>query len=204
MKLRLFTDMERCTPEEVQRLLPLVSDQRREEALRFKHTFGQFACLISYLLLHQLLEEQQVVGPDEPLHFVTNAHGKPRLSGHEGAHFSISHCREAIAAATDSQPVGVDVERFINPSNSLLRYCMNDSEADEVRQSPHPDRAFALLWTQKEAIAKQRGTGIQDDIKRLRADCPSQVQVESALHATFALSTAVLDPGGSSTVLNTL
>ena len=42
MIYRIFDDMEQCTAEEVARLLPLVSDQRREQALRFSHLFGQY------------------------------------------------------------------------------------------------------------------------------------------------------------------
>ena len=45
MLYRIFDDMTQCSEQEVARLLPLVSDQRREQALRYKHTFGQYCCL---------------------------------------------------------------------------------------------------------------------------------------------------------------
>ena len=56
MEIRVFDDMEEITLEEIQRLLPLVSEERREEALRYKHLFGQFACLKSYVMLREMLE----------------------------------------------------------------------------------------------------------------------------------------------------
>ena len=49
--------MTQCSEQTVARLLPLVSQQRREQALRYQHTFGQFACLQSYLMLCELLAE---------------------------------------------------------------------------------------------------------------------------------------------------
>ena len=46
-----------CSWEAVQAMLPMVSEQRREQALQYKHAFGQYACLKSYLLLQDLLRE---------------------------------------------------------------------------------------------------------------------------------------------------
>ena len=63
VKVSIFDEMEQITEEEIQRLLPLVSDERREEALRYKHLFGQFACLKSYVMLRELLEEQGLTHP---------------------------------------------------------------------------------------------------------------------------------------------
>ena len=57
IRLTLFDDMSQCTDAEVERLLPLVSAQRREVALRFKFTFGRFTCLKSYVMLQQLVQE---------------------------------------------------------------------------------------------------------------------------------------------------
>ena len=51
MVYSIFENMERCTPEEVQRLLPLVPEEHQAIALKFKHTFGQFATLESILML---------------------------------------------------------------------------------------------------------------------------------------------------------
>ena len=53
----LFDDMSQCTDAEVERLLPLVSAQRREVALRYRFTFGRFTCLKSYVMLQQLVQE---------------------------------------------------------------------------------------------------------------------------------------------------
>ena len=61
IRLTLFDDMSQCTDAEVERLLPLVSAQRREVALRFKFTFGRFTCLKSYVMLQQLVVHLRTV-----------------------------------------------------------------------------------------------------------------------------------------------
>ena len=55
MLYKIFSDMTECSEQEVARLLPLVSEQRREQALRYTHTFGQYCCLKSYEMLTALL-----------------------------------------------------------------------------------------------------------------------------------------------------
>ena len=87
-KLMLFDNMSQCTDSEVERLLPLVSAQRREVALRFRFTFGRFTCLKSYVMLQQLVQEalaetdEQWLPLQQRLHewdgnFVFNEHDKP-------------------------------------------------------------------------------------------------------------------------------
>ena len=56
-------------------MLPLVDKQRRTEALRYKHLFGQFACLKSWLMLKELLKPLGV----NNLEMGQNEHGKPFL-----------------------------------------------------------------------------------------------------------------------------
>lgn len=146
MRVMIFDRMEECTESEVQRLLPQVSAQRREQALRFKHTLGQFCCLKSWLMLNAMH-----IGEME---FLYNEHGKPYIEG--GPFFSISHCKEGIAVAIDDQPVGIDIEAIRNVDQDLILRTMNEEEQRQI----HSNRDFTRLWTQKEAILKMEGTGI--------------------------------------------
>lgn len=146
MRVSIFDYMEQCTEEEVQRLLPLVSAQRREQALRYKHTLGRFCCLKSWLMLSALhLGEME---------FLYNEHGKPYIEG--GPYFSISHCKEGIAVVIDDSPVGIDIEAIRHADRDLITRTMNEQEQLQI----HNDRDFTRLWTQKEAILKMEGTGI--------------------------------------------
>lgn len=176
----LFDDMSQCTDAEVERMLPLVSAQRREVALRYKFTFGRFTCLKSYVMLQQLVQET-LAETDErwlPLqqrlkewngNFVFNEHDKPFMQNAlgeriEGVDFSISHCKNAIAVVLSDRPVGVDVESFRHAEEALLRRTMNPEEQGEVRAAADPAEAFTCLWTRKEALLKLRGTGLVDDL----------------------------------------
>lgn len=151
MRVRIFDRMEECTEEAVQAMLPQVSQQRREQALRFRHVLGRFCCLKSWLMLSAMH-----IGEME---FLYNEHGKPYIEG--GPFFSISHCKEAIAVALDDQPVGIDIESVRKVDPELVTRTMNDSEQALIAASDHPERAFTRLWTQKEAILKMQGTGIE-------------------------------------------
>ena len=151
MQVMVFDRMEQCTETEVQAMLPLVSAQRREQALRYKHTFGQFCCLKSWLMLHSLTGISQ--------DWLYNEHGKPYWS--VGPYFSISHCKHAIAVAVDFQPVGVDIESIRHADQDLLIRVMRAREQQDIADADEPDRAFTRIWTQKEAIVKWRGTGIE-------------------------------------------
>lgn len=157
MIFSLFDKMEQCTEEEVSRLLPSVTAQRREQALRYRHTFGRFACLKSYEMLCELTGKKQLV-------FRYSQHGKPLLQDYPELHFNISHCKNALLVAVDDKPVGADVESFRTVSDALLQRCMNPVEAGTVRDSACPEEAFASLWTRKEAVLKLRGTGLTDDL----------------------------------------
>ena len=154
MRVRVFDHMEECTEAEVQRMLPLVSEQRREQALKYKHTFGQYCCLKSWLMLMNELGNERMSELGE---WKYNEHGKPYWE--DGPYFSISHCKEGIAVAIGDQPVGIDIETIRNADAELIARTMNELESERVRELG--DREFTRLWTQKEAVVKAQGVGIQ-------------------------------------------
>lgn len=165
MLYRIFDDMTQCSEQEVARLLPLVSAQRREQALRCKHTFGQYCCLQSYKMLCELLAEwsrvHQLPINQQPI-FLYNDYGAPYIEG--GPHFSISHCKRGIAVAVSENPVGIDIEAIRTFSPDLMRKTMNEDEQLRITSSAIPEVEFIRFWTQKEALLKLQGTGIIADL----------------------------------------
>lgn len=159
--------MEQCSVAEVQRLLRRVSAQRAEKAMAYKRLPNQYACLKAYELLHDMLEEQGVISRNEPLVFELSEHGKPHISRYPDVHFNISHCKYGIIVAVDTAPVGVDVERLYLPDDAFLHYTMNEEEIRQIRSAAHPDQAFSLLWTRKEAYVKMKGESIGRDIPQI-------------------------------------
>ena len=188
VELRIFDDMELVSEEAIAELLPLVSEERREEALRYKHLFGQFACLKSYVMLREMLEQR---GLPHPFLFDRNEHGKPFLKDYPEVFFNLSHCKNGIAVAVSDQPIGIDIESFRQVSDSLIRYTMNEEERRIIAESDDPVRTFTEYWTKKEAVFKLRGTGITKGLHEL---LNGDEQVETFVNTAkrYAYSIAII------------
>jgi len=157
MRIKIFDDMTECTETEVQRMLPLVSAQRREQALRYKHTFGQLCCLKSWLMLFENVEMSRF----RDVEWKYNQHGKPFIEG--APYFSISHCKEGIAVAINDTPIGIDIEGIRHADEDLIKRVMNEEEIRLIANSQEltANRTFTRLWTRKEAVVKAQGVGIE-------------------------------------------
>lgn len=140
-----------------------ISAQRREQALKFRHELGRRQCVLAYLLLKRGLKEEFEL-TENPL-FEYGEHGKPAIVGHPEIHFNMSHCREAVACAVSTRPIGVDVESIGRYKENLVRYTMNDDECCRIFEAEQPEVEFIRLWTMKEALLKLTGEGISNDIK---------------------------------------
>ena len=167
MLYQIFDDMTQCSEQEVARLLPLVSAQRREQALRFTHLFGQYCCLKSYEMLQQLLASAPYTLHSTPT-FDYNEYGAPSIKN--GPYFSISHCKSGIAVAVSNQPIGIDIEVVRSLKVDLVKKTMDSLEQEAILSASQPDWAFTRLWTRKEAFLKMKGTGIINDLHAALAD----------------------------------
>ena len=140
-----------------------ISEQRREQALKFKFEQGQRLCVLAYQLLKEGLHKEYGI-TENPI-FEYNEHGKPSIVGHPEIYFNLSHCKEAVVCAISNHPIGIDVESIREFKDSLVNYTMNDDEVREIEASENPASAFIRLWTMKEATMKLVGTGISNDMK---------------------------------------
>ena len=173
--------------------LAQLSEQRREQALRFKHEAGRRACAAAYLLLCRGLREEYGI-TEKPV-FGYGEHGKPFLVGHQDIHFNLSHCREAAACYVSDRPVGIDVEAIRPAKESLLRYTMSDSEVEWIRSSPQADLAFTCLWTKKEALVKLTGQGLDGGLKDLlRRHGDVSIETTVSQDGRYVYSIAITDP----------
>ena len=179
------------TDEELETAIASLPDWRREKALRFKQRQGRIECTYAYLLLCQALRE--TYGITQQPSFQIGEHGKPELVFDDNPHptphtshlsslnshlstlnsklstlnFNISHCKSAVACVLSHQPVGIDVETVGRYSESLARHVLSPEEFALVQSSPDPQIPFIRFWTQKEAIVKLTGRGIDDDLPNL-------------------------------------
>ncbi len=154
--------------------LPLLSEQRREQVLRYKHESGRRQSAAAYLLLCKGLREQY--GITTPPRFGYHEGGKPYLSGRPDIHFNMSHCQEAAICAISDAPVGVDVESVRPLKEAVVRYTMSEGEVAQILGDDNPALAFTCLWTKKEALLKLTGTGIRGDMKTLLENQEQRIQ----------------------------
>lgn len=135
-----------------------ISQERREQALRFKHELGRRQCVCAYLLLKRALREEYDI-TENPA-FSYGEHGKPSLTDYPDIHFNLSHCREAVVCIVSDKPVGIDVESVHRYKESLVRFTMSEKEQQAIHEASNPALAFTRLWTMKEARLKLSGEGI--------------------------------------------
>ncbi len=91
-----------------------------------------------------------------------NEYGKP-ISNNK--YFNISHSDGYIALAIDQVPVGIDIENIRNAEEDLRNYISNDEEKKYI----HDDESFFEVWTNKEALVKANGNGINQKIKTIQS-----------------------------------
>ena len=91
-----------------------------------------------------------------------NEYGKP-ISNNK--YFNISHSDGYIALAIDQVPVGIDIENIRNAEEDLRNYISNDEEKKYI----HDDESFFEVWTNKEALVKANGNGINQKINTIQS-----------------------------------
>ena len=164
---------------DVEAALPLLSEERRQQTLRFRYARGRQTCAAAYLLLCEGLQKEYGI-TGKPL-FSYGPHGKPALRDYPHIHFNMSHCREAVVCAISDKPVGIDVESVGRYKESVARYTMNQQEMQQIQQAERPDVMFTRLWTMKEAVLKLSGEGLRDNLKDVLTDA-------AALHISTVVS----------------
>lgn len=168
MRSLICDDIKNITEEELRRDLLLLPDWRREAAERYRFFSGRVQSTKAYLLLRQALFEEYGIRDDSG--FAYGEHGKPYLADHPDIHFNLSHCKDAVMCVVDDRPVGCDIESIERkPDLALLKRTMSPAEQEKVFASSAPKIEFMKLWTAKEAVLKQRGTGLTDDLADLLA-----------------------------------
>ena len=115
--------------------------------------------------------------------------GKPYIESCP-VHFSISHAGGIVAVAVDeSSPVGVDVEQVRKIREGFAARYFSEDEQRLIRTTEDPDEALIRLWTAKEAVGKQLGTGLGENIPALDTQ-KAATAVLKKKGARFALSVA--------------
>lgn len=153
----------------IAQLLPFAGEDRRRRAERFNFQADALRCLAAEALLrHALYEVHGLELAAAPLS--AGRHGKPRLQGHPGIHFSISHSGSWVVCAIDSRPVGIDVEDVRRRTATAARSIMGEEELQHYCSLGPAQRNdyFYRLWTLKESTLKALGIGLRVDPRQVK------------------------------------
>ena len=154
-------DVDRLQQEMVyRRCLETVSADRQERAACLHREEDRRRSIgAGWLLVQALRRYFGLVRPD----METAASGKPCVKGRPDIQFSLAHTGRWAVCAVDSSPVGVDAE-VIRPNMTAVAKRFYTAEEqywiDRMPGQEERDRAFARIWTRKEAYLKYTGQGI--------------------------------------------
>ena len=151
----------------VDRLEPLLSEDERMKAERFRFDKDRNRYIVARGLLRTILASYLHIGPPE-LRFSYADKGKPNLEhsdDNNSLKFNLAHSHEmAIYAISRGRELGVDLE-FVRgdlADESVAERFFSPTEVAALR-ALSPDvrrRAFFNCWTRKEAYIKARGEGL--------------------------------------------
>jgi 4'-phosphopantetheinyl transferase len=105
----------------------------------------------------------EVIPPDSIV-FAEGEYGKPFLPDISGIHFNISHAGNYVTCAVSDSPVGIDVETTDHKGYLEVagRYFAKDEllYVQSFQNESEQRKAFAEIWTMKEAYIKRDGRGL--------------------------------------------
>ncbi len=174
--LMLETALDRFDETDLAQMLSDLPPSWAVRATRKKPFFARLQSAVGYTLLRRIL--QNTYGITALPALSVDTHGKPHLDGC-ALHFSISHCKAAVACIVEDAPVAVDVQDILTDCTERFR--------ERLGAPDHDDRPLTALWTKKEASAKLDGRGIAIGIENL--PLPGQ-QFKTTAYDDFVLTVA--------------
>lgn len=146
---------------EYEKLLKLVSTQKRERIKRYRFFDDAKRSLYADLLIRYLICEQLKV-KNSRLKFEQNNYGKPLLVEPCGIHFNISHAGDWVVAVTDDNPIGIDIEKIGCADYTIAEKFFSKKEYIDLMSKDDDEKNdyFYILWTLKESYIKALGQGL--------------------------------------------
>jgi 4'-phosphopantetheinyl transferase len=147
----------------------ILSLEEKQKSDSFKVAWGKKVYILTYIILRLLLSNCIGIKP-ELIKLYKNKYGKPFI-GSNKLNFNISHSKTKLVIALSAYEVGIDIE-YIDPNFDVYEISDMVLSRNEklVIEELEPDlqkKQFFLYWTQKEALLKAIGTGINSDLNIL-------------------------------------
>lgn len=165
-----YADIAKFQPKEDEYYNKILSKGRYEAILKQGTIAGKRQSIAAGLLLREVLRRHNL--DEKKTTYTLNAYGK-RI--YQDFDVNLSHSHTMVACAWSTNRVGIDIEKIRAYDTRIAKRFFSDEEARWIHQQRDPQKAFFLLWTQKESIAKQEGTGINPDFFTNRSILPKDI-----------------------------
>ena len=156
------TETKTVTEHALKTALDILPGWRREYVCKQKNFSDRVNGAFAYLLLQKLAADGFGIADTAP--FTYGEHGKPYFS-ESMLKFSISHCKNAVAAAVSMYETGVDVTDKRKISEALVSRICSDEELKRFNASEDKQLYLCRLWCEKESLAKLDGSGFTKGFK---------------------------------------
>lgn len=156
-RVYLFEQVELVTEDFIKWALPLLPEERRRKALRYRQPTDRKTCVITYLMLKIALKECFQI---TDFSIMYGKYGKPYLAEYTDVFFNISHCKHGCAVAVATCPVGVDIQDIRQFSWDVAKRVCCREELEVLEKSTDKEREFVRMWAMKESYVKMIGEGI--------------------------------------------
>lgn len=155
----------------------ILSNEEKQRYHNFKVDGRRKLYIITWITLRLLLSKYINKKPEQII-FYKNKYGKPFIKA-SSLKFNISHSKEKLVVAISECEVGVDIEYIdINfDIDDIMGIVLSENEKSFIKTlKPELQRKqFFLYWTQKEALLKAIGTGINIDLNTLEINSSTAV-----------------------------
>jgi len=149
----------------------LLSVEEKEKYFSFNNESYKIRKIVSRGLLRKVLG---FIFENEKIDFYYNEYGKPFLKKNP-IYFNVSHASKHVMIGLGQNPIGVDIEddffRFsLERMENMARRFFHPQEYEVFLKVPSCEKIFYFLevWTQKEAYLKCEGTGISQELSRIK------------------------------------
>lgn len=166
-------------------LLQLVSEDKQERILRQLKRKNAENILLGDILVKYAIKKIFGIKIRDMI-FSTDNNGKPYLCNFKDIYFNLSHSGDYVVCVVSNKPVGIDIQKIINVEDLLMRRVCSEEEYKTIIVSKDINNEFTKLWTQKEAVLKKNGIGINGDLK----NCLKNINIQSFKLDNYWLSIA--------------
>lgn len=160
------TRIDETKEEELERLCDLIDRKRYDKVSATRHKAARKRSIcVGLLLRYSFLKAGNCEEEWMQVEIKQGEYGKPFLTNYPDFQYSLSHSGEWAVCATDTKPVGIDIQEMKHWNLNLAKRFYHEKEYgrllnQEKFSTKNQTKAFYSMWTAKESAVKRSGRGI--------------------------------------------